>query len=298
MEGLTFGPINSRRFGLSLGVDLSPKKKTCNYDCIYCELQAARPVELSLDYPSVEEVVSAITQYKGEADVLTLTANGEPSLYPELLKLIKTLKSLDLGKKILILSNGTGVLNNYEALLEFDLVKLSLDSVCEKSFKRINKPFVKIDLNKLIQGITSFSKEFKGELILESLFIEGVNDSKEDVGILNSVLANIKASRLDISSLDRPPAYPCKGVSQQRLEEIAKEITSLPVLIARRKDSKLTFSFSKDELYKLLCLRPASYLDTQRYDAKTQKFLKELLVSKRVKVLKLGGVDFYKGVAS
>lgn len=293
---LIFGPVNSRRFGLSLGVDLSPLQKTCNYDCIYCELKAAKPVAKPLSYPKPLEVIEAILAYKGEFELLSITANGEPSLYPELKELIKALKLRKFKKPILILSNGTGVLNNYQALLDFDIVKLSIDSVNLASFKKINRPFKDIDLALILKEIKRFSLEFKGELILESLFIKGINDSDEDVFLLNESLKDIRASRLDISTLDRPPAYPCKGLEDEELEEIAKKIKALPVLIAKRKDEKRKLSFSKKELLKLLSLRPTSSLEIQSYDRETKLFLKELLAEKKVELKRLGSLDFYKAL--
>lgn len=296
MNELVFGPLNSRRFGLSLGVDLSPHKKQCNYDCIYCELSPSTPVMKNTDYPSVDEVIKDIKENTQKYDVLTITANGEPSLYPHLGLLIDRIHELNLGKKVLILSNGTGVINNYEALLRFDMVKLSIDSVCEKTYRRIDRAHEKVDLPALLEKIIAFSKEYKGELILETLVIAGVNDSDEDIKALNEVYAKINALRLDLSTLDRPPAYPCKAISDERLHEIAHQITSIPVFIAKRKDSRVIFSFSKEELLKLIALRPASFFDASSYTKETQKYLHELLDEGKLSVKKLGGIEFYKAV--
>lgn len=294
MSDIIFGPLNSRRFGLSLGVDLSPKEKNCNYDCIYCELAAAKPLLQSKSYPSVENIIAAIKANKQDYDILTITANGEPSLYPDLKGLIACIKSLNLGKKILILSNGTAVLNNYESLLDFDIVKLSLDSVVEKSFKKINKAHKDIKLLELIPKIASFSRDFKGELVLETLLIKDINDSDEDILALNEALKDIKAIRLDLSTLDRPPAYPCKALSDKELAFKASLIDKIPVFIARRKPRDISFDFSKEELLKLLHLRPASLQDISCYTPQTKKYLNELIAQKKVKISSLAGIDFYK----
>ena len=84
---MIFGPVNSRRFGLSLGVDLSGAKKQCNFDCVYCELDAAKPIREQESVLSVEEILTelkAVLKKDVKFDVLTLTDNGEPSLYPHL----------------------------------------------------------------------------------------------------------------------------------------------------------------------------------------------------------------------
>ena len=88
---IIFGPIHSRRFGKSLGVDLSPGKKQCNFDCLYCELDPAKTMDAYDDVVTVEEVTTALKHAldeHGDVDFITLTANGEPTLYPYLSELI------------------------------------------------------------------------------------------------------------------------------------------------------------------------------------------------------------------
>ncbi|WP_457599000.1 radical SAM protein, partial [Hydrogenimonas sp.] len=86
-----FGPIPSRRFGVSLGIDLSPGRKQCNFDCLYCELSPSKPVERSENPPPVERIITELADALEEhpdTEVITLTANGEPTLYPDLEELI------------------------------------------------------------------------------------------------------------------------------------------------------------------------------------------------------------------
>ena len=109
---IVFGPINSRRFGMSLGIDLSPKQKSCNFDCVYCELSGAKIVNAIQDPPSVEEILVSLKdalRTHQNIDVITLTANGEPTLYPHLKELIAKVNELKGSAKTLILSNGSGV---------------------------------------------------------------------------------------------------------------------------------------------------------------------------------------------
>ena len=90
-NSIIFGPIPSRRFGISLGIDLSPSKKQCNFDCLYCELEGAKTVDKMDTFPSVDEIIKAIKEsFKNhpKIDVITITCNGEPTLYPKLSDLI------------------------------------------------------------------------------------------------------------------------------------------------------------------------------------------------------------------
>ncbi|MBK1972996.1 radical SAM protein [Campylobacter sp. TTU-622] len=297
---IIFGPINSRRFGFSLGIDLSPALKQCNFDCVYCELKQAKAIAKMDHITSIKDIIEQLQFFLAKKipfDVLTLTANGEPSLYPNLKELITALRELKLDKKILILSNGTAVLNEmqFNALLDLDMVKLSLDSVIEKSFLRINKPLKEIDLHLMIEKMITFSKIFKGELIIEILVVKGINDNEEEFKALNEVLQKINPIRIDISTIDRPPSYPVKGVSEEKLLDLSLFIENIPVFIARRNEKKQNMEFSTDELLKMLELRAQSEVDVNTLlSFNTQKILQDLVKKGLVKIYTLGGVIFYK----
>ena len=261
-----FGPVNSRRFGLSLGVDLSPARKQCNFDCVYCELKPAKPVLLSQNAPNVDEVVSQVQVAfdKGfEFDFITLTANGEPSLYPHLKELVKSLNSIKKDKKLLILSNGTGVLSEFafEAMLGLDVAKFSLDSAVERTFFRVDKAHKSINLQEMIEKMAHFRAKFRGQLVMEVLVVQGLNDNELEFMALNEAFLRIKPDRVDIGTIDRPSAYPVRAVNEQTISKLATLITSAPVLLPKRHFSAQSVDFSEDELLKIFALRPQSELD-------------------------------------
>lgn len=294
---MIFGPINSRRFGLSLGVDLSGAKKQCNFDCVYCELDAAKPIREQESVLSVEEILTelkAVLKKDVKFDVLTLTANGEPSLYPHLKELILELKKLIKDKKILILSNGTAVLDEEKmrTLMLCDIVKFSLDSANEKTFYKIDRALKGIDLSKMIEKMAEFRTKFSGALVMEILVVKGFNDNEEEFVLLNDALAKIAPMRVDLSSIDRPPAYAVSGVDEMRLLELSGLISSVPVFIAKR--HKAILSFSEEELLKTLRLRPQSELDVECFDTKSKRNLQTLLEKGQIKSVNLAGVKFYK----
>lgn len=294
---MIFGPINSRRFGLSLGVDLSGAKKQCNFDCVYCELDAAKPIRKQESVLSVEEILTelkAVLKKDVKFDVLTLTANGEPSLYPHLKELILELKRLIKDKKILILSNGTAVLDEEKmrTLMLCDIVKFSLDSANEKTFYKIDRALKGIDLSKMIEKMAEFRTKFSGALVMEILVVKGFNDNEEEFILLNDALAKIAPMRVDLSSIDRPPAYAVSGVDEMRLLELSGLISFVPVFIAKR--HKAILSFSEEELLKTLRLRPQSELDVECFDTKSKRNLQTLLEKGQIKSVNLAGVKFYK----
>ncbi|HIF9959648.1 TPA: radical SAM protein [Campylobacter coli] len=297
---ILFGPVNSRRFGRSLGIDLSPSKKQCNFDCVYCELEAQKPQAKQDKIVSVEEIVlevQNILEKNISFDFLTLTANGEPSLYPHLEELISSLRKIAKDKKLLILSNGTAVLDQdkFNALLKLDVVKFSLDSAISKTFYRIDRALKNIDLEKMIEKMIEFKTQFKGDLVMEILVVKDLNDNEEEFVALNQALAKIAPLRVDLSTIDRPPAYAVKKVSEERLLELSKLITSTPVLLPKRHYECEKLNFNEEELLKMLHLRSQSEIDIEnKLDKASQVLLDKLIKEEKVKILNLAGVKFYK----
>ncbi|EAK8542850.1 radical SAM protein [Campylobacter coli] len=297
---ILFGPINSRRFGRSLGIDLSPSKKQCNFDCVYCELEAQKPQEKQDEIVSVEEIILEVQgalEKNVPFDFLTLTANGEPSLYPHLDELISSLRKIAKDKKLLILSNGTVVLNQdkFNTLLKLDVVKFSLDSAISKTFYRIDRALKNINLEKMIEKMAEFKTQFKGDLVMEILVVKDLNDNEEEFIALNQALAKIAPLRVDLSTIDRPPAYAVKKISEERLLELSKLITSTPVLLPKRHYEGEKLNFNEEELLKMLHLRSQSEIDIEnKLDKTSQLLLDKLIKEEKIKILNLAGVKFYK----
>lgn len=293
-----FGPVASRRFGMSLGIDLSPDKKRCNFDCIYCELEPAKPIEQYDNPPRVDEIFDevkkAINSFK--FDVLTITSNGEPTLYPYLNELIDKLKTLN--KKLLILSNSSTIDKKeiQNTLKKLDIVKLSLDSVNEKTFKKIDRPHKNIILQHIINGIREFRKMYKGELIIEILVVKGINDKIEEFQALNKILAEIKPDRVDISTIDRPPAYNVEGVEIEKLFKLAEYIENQHIFIPTRENINYKIeNLTKEELLNTLKKRPFSQSDVENIlDERTQKIFNDLLKENLLEEVWVGGIKFYK----
>ena len=297
---LIFGPINSRRFGMSLGIDLSPKQKSCNFDCVYCELKAAKPVEEIENPPSVSEIISALKEAlkaHQNIDVITLTANGEPTLYPHLKELVAKVNEIKGKAKTLILSNGSGARDQKicEALQGLDIVKFSLDSAVQSTFKKIDRNKSGIEVNELIKAMAKFRKEFKGELVLEILVVAGFNDKEEEFITLNEAINEIAPHRVDVGTIDRPPAYNIKGVDASRLEELASKIKGVPVTIARAHKIEQKYEFSKSEILAMLERRPQTTANVEEnFSEHSKQILNSLLQDGVVYQTNVAGVKFYK----
>ena len=297
---LIFGPINSRRFGMSLGIDLSPKQKSCNFDCVYCELKGAKPVEEIENPPSVNEIIGALKEAlkaHQNIDVITLTANGEPTLYPHLKELIVKVNELKGRAKTLILSNGSGVRDQKicEALYGLDIVKFSLDSAVQSTFKKIDRNKSGIEVGELVKAMAKFRKEFNGELVLEILVVAGFNDKEEEFIVLNEAINEIAPHRVDVGTIDRPPAYNVKGVDASRLEELASKIKGVPVTIARAHKIEQKYEFSKSEILAMLERRPQTTANVEEnFSEHSKQILNSLLQTGAVYQTDVAGVKFYK----
>ena len=293
-----FGPVASRRFGMSLGVDISPDKKRCNFDCIYCELEPSKPVMEYDNPPSVNEILNDIKTAvkKYEFDILTITSNGEPTLYPYLDKLVDNLSEY----KLLILSNSSTIDNQkiQNTLTKFNIVKLSLDAVTPEIFKKIDRPHKSINIENIIKGMIEFRKKYKGELIIEILVVKGINDKIDEFKKINEVLKEIKPNRVDISTIDRPPAYNVKGVDIDVLYELSKNIQNQHIFIPTR--DKLNFkieNLTKEELLITLKKRPFSEDDiTNIFDEHTQRVFNDLMKENLIEEVWVGGIKFYKAI--
>lgn len=297
---LIFGPINSRRFGMSLGIDLSPKQKSCNFDCVYCELKGSKPVEEIENPPSVNEIIGALKEalkVHQNIDVITLTANGEPTLYPHLKELVAKVNEIKGKAKTLILSNGSGARDQKicEALQGLDIVKFSLDSAVQSTFKKIDRNKSGIEVNELIKAMAKFRKEFKGELVLEILVVAGFNDKEEEFTALNEAINEIAPHRVDVGTIDRPPAYNVKGVDASRLEELASKINGVPVTIARAHKIEQKYEFSQSEILAMLERRPQTTANVEEnFSEHSKQILNSLLQDGTVYQTDVAGVKFYK----
>ncbi len=301
---IVFGPVLSRRFGKSLGVDLSPSKKQCNYNCIYCELGKAKPIECMEEVIKVETLIdsiqNALNNLTTPIDVLTITANGEPTLYPHLLELIQSIKPFLKGVKTLILSNGSLFYEPkvQQALKEFDIVKFSLDAIDLKAFERVDKPYSK-DIDKILEGILSFSQIYQGQLVAEVLLIKGVNDSTNNLKLIATFLKKINTARVDLSTIDRPSSFKAPKLSEDELLKCSLFFEGLCVSLPKRTatqadQAKKLISCGIDELLALISRRPLSAEEAPLIlDPSTFKHLETLLNHKQITIKKVGSLEFY-----
>ena len=214
--------------GRSLGIDVIPAK-TCSYDCIYCE--SGPTTRLSLERECFVEpgrVIRELEEYflhnPGSADVLTFSGAGEPTLYEPLEELVKDIKKRFPSLPLVVLTNGSmlWVPEVRRGLLMADRVVPSLDSATPDVFKTINRPHPRLDLSEIIEGLRSFSREYRGELHLEILLASGVNDHADELNVLRRIADDLKPRCIELNTIVRPPAHGSpKGLETSEMETAA-----------------------------------------------------------------------------
>jgi wyosine [tRNA(Phe)-imidazoG37] synthetase (radical SAM superfamily) len=248
-DTIIFGPVKSRRLGVSLGINLLPgRKKVCNFNCIYCECGWTQPVESEGAYlPTRIEVYESLASKlqdmkinNQEPDVITFAGNGEPTLHPDFPGIIDD--CINLRNKffpearIAVLSNSTTISNPSirSSLLRVDMNILKLDSAFDLTVAIHNQPRVNIKVDELIENL----KQFNGQLIIQTLFLRGNfngkiidNTTSDEVNAWLEALKKIKPSEVMIYTISRdtPVGGLLKKVDIEELRKIAYEVEKLGI---------------------------------------------------------------------
>jgi wyosine [tRNA(Phe)-imidazoG37] synthetase (radical SAM superfamily) len=224
-----YGPVPSRRLGNSLGIDPIPSK-TCNYQCVYCQLgKTTNFTNNRKNYFPKEEIKSeieeAIKLKKNYFDYITFVGSGEPTLYRDLKDLIISAKTLS-KKPVCIITNGSLLYEKevQNALMCSDIVLPSLDAGDEKSFIKINRPHPSINFENTIQGFIDFRNKYKGTFGIEIMLMRGINDTKEELLKIKEKLDLIKPDRIDINVPIRPPVEKWVKIPNKNIISVLDEI--------------------------------------------------------------------------
>ena len=300
-----YGPVPSRRLGLSLGVDILPFK-TCSFNCIYCQLGPSRRMfGRRKMYVPAEEVVSQVgraLRRAGRVDSITFSGSGEPTIHAGLGGIIRAIKKIT-TVPITVLTNSSFLVQPAvrQALLAADRVVPSLDAATHLIFNRINRPHPSVSLRRIIEGLTAFRKAYRGQIWLEVMLVKGVNDSPAHVRALKRAIARIRPDKVQLNTVVRPPAEPeARPLSERELAGICRtlgppcEVTasfSGPASAVRLKRAPL-------RILTYLRRRPATAADLKRslgLDSKTlQAALDRLFRWGRIRQVRHVGQDFYE----
>lgn len=213
--GTAYGPVPSRRFGRSLGINNIPPK-VCTYSCVYC--QVGHTIQMRTDRTAfhgaravaaaVRDRVEALERMGERVDHLSFVPDGEPTLDQDLLSAIRLLRPL--GIRIAVITNGSLLWREgvRAALAAADHVSVKVDSVREATWRRMNRPHRRLDLGTVLDGALAFAREFRGTLTTETMLVHGVNDGEEELRSTAAFVGRMAPEVAYLAAPTRPPAEP------------------------------------------------------------------------------------------
>lgn len=301
-----FGPVPSRRLGISLGVDLVPFK-TCTLDCVYCE--CGKTTDLTIrrnEYASLEEVLEelhAYLKYSPKLDYITFSGSGEPTLYSRIGQVIDFIKNNYPQYSVAVLTNGT-LLTQAEVRKQLEhanLVMPSLDAVSENVFQKINRPHHKLSCQEIISGLGSFRSLYSGEMHLEVFIIPGLNDTETELELLKMSINKIEPDAIQLGTLDRPGTEPwVRAATAEKMEKIASYLGKASIIgeFRTRQEKPAVMQDQEQAIMMTLKRRPCTAEDLahilQLRLSEIVKYLDLLLKKGRVKCERQRRGTFYK----
>lgn len=300
MRKLVYGPVPSRRLGISLGVDIVPYKN-CSYDCTYCQLgRTTNQTIKRKSFVSVDSVIKDIKEVLNEnsdVDYITFSGSGEPTLNQDVGEMIRRVKSLT-QIPVAVLTNGSLLWDKKvrEDLSEANLVVPSVDAVSEEVFCKVNRPIEGLKIDKVLLGIRDFCKNFKGKIYLEIMLVKDVNDSEEEIRQINQFVQELSVDKIQLNTVIRPPGDPtARPLDKEKLQKIKAWFDpKLPVEIVADFDRMTSKAYHKDleqAIIEILKRRPTRKDEMSAalgvHPNEIVKYLQVLEERKKIKRLKI-----------
>ena len=303
-----FGPVPSRRLGISLGIDLVPMK-TCTLNCIYCE--CGRTTDLTLDrreYVPLDTVKAEYTHYLANhprPDYVTFSGSGEPTLNRCIGEIIGFIQSRKPMVPVAVLTNGTllGERRVRSELKDASVVIPSLDAATDMVFRKINRPHPNLNINTIIDGLIRFRKEYSGQLWLEVFILPGLNDTAEELTALKRAIEKMAPDRIQLNTLDRPGTVSyIRAADRTELERVLNfwQLDNASI-IAHAPERKKLASYRKDAesaILETIARRPCTLEDLTRilglHINEVNKYIDVMEADQKIEVVKQDRGFFYR----
>jgi len=303
-----FGPVPSRRLGMSLGVDLVTRK-VCSLDCVYCEV--GKTTKLTLDrkeYVKFDTIKEELIQYfnnNHDPDYITFSGSGEPTLNIYIGEILQLIKQNKPNIPIAVLTNGTMFFDKEvrTAIKDANVILPSLDAATENVFTRINRPQKNLKIDNYIQGLIEFRKEFKGNIWLEIFILPDYNDSANELKELKKVILKINPDSVQLNTLDRPGTVSnLRGATREELERIVKfwELDNVEIIAAspERKNIQSYRNDTETAIIETIARRPCTLNDLTKilglHVNEINKYLDVLEADKKIETVKQERGVFYQ----
>lgn len=270
-----FGPVPSRRLGMSLGIDLIPKK-VCSLNCVYCEVGKTTKLTLDrMEYVKFDKVIAELKQFmssKPKIDYITFSGSGEPTLNSRIGDILDFIKRNYPGVKTAVLTNGTLLFDKKlrDEVQNADVILPSLDAASQAAFEKINRPSPTLKIEACIQGLVNLRKEYSKKIWLEVFILKGYNDSKEELDLLKEAILKINPDSVQLNTLDRPGTVAgLIPLSNNELQDII-DYWNLPhvEIIASASERTSVESYSGDietAILETIARRPCTLDDLQHF---------------------------------
>ena len=300
-----YGPVPSRRLGLSLGVDLVPYK-ICSYDCIYCQLgRTTKKTITQKPYIDTEKILKQLDQKLMKnicMDYITMAGSGEPTLNSEIEFLIHEIKKKT-DIPVAVLTNGSLFGNRRvgRSIIEADVVIPSLDAYNQKMFETINRPHSDIKFIDTVKGLMDFRKEYRKEIWLEVFLLDGINSSENDATMFKEWIEKINPDKVHINTAVRPSAeIYARQVSSEKLLKFCSVLGEKAEIIVPYADSKKHERRIniEEELLDLLARRPCSLSDISSglnvHKNEILKYIEHFVQSNKIVIKKKDHIIYYQ----
>ncbi|MEZ5278714.1 MAG: radical SAM protein [Opitutaceae bacterium] len=262
---IAFGPVPSRRLGRSLGINTIPPKN-CSYSCTYC--QVGRTTDMGIErriFHQPETILTDVRRQLEKADLpvdyLTIVPDGEPTLDVNLGSTIGLLRSLN--RPIAVISNASLIDRSdvRHDLAQADWVSLKVDAVDDRIWHRLNRPNQRLDLCTILSGVLDFARSFAGELVTETMLVEGVNDGMGHARDLADFLGRLRPSKAFLSIPTRPPAEPgvrspCEDVVTAVFQVLAEAVPRVEYLIGYEGNAFASTGDPEEDLLRITAVHP------------------------------------------
>jgi len=303
-----FGPVPSRRLGISLGIDLVPMK-TCSLNCIYCE--CGRTTHLTVtrrEYVPIEVVKSELSDYlthHPRPDYITFSGSGEPVLNSRIGDVIRFIQSQTSEISTAVLTNGTLLFDKRvrDELKDAAVVIPSLDAATNDVFKKVNRPHPKLDINTIIDGIIRFRGAHTGQIWLEVFVVPGINDTETELLSLKQAIEKINPGRVQLNTLDRPGVVAdIRAATREELEQVLDfwQLDNAEI-IAKAPERKGLPAYRNDiqsAILETIARRPCTLEDLTkilgRHANEINKYLDVLEADQKIQTEKLHRGIFYR----
>ncbi len=299
-----FGPVFSRRLGLSLGIDLLPEK-VCTFNCIYCECgRTTLKTDEIKEWVPADEVIAEVKAYlesNSSIDFITITGSGEPTLHSKIGYIIEEIKKIT-SIPVAVLTNGSLLYKKEvrNAIKKADVILPSLNAISEKSFRAINRPLFNLLPPKIIEGLISLRKEYNGKIWLEVVFVKGLNDSAEEILKLKEVIEKINPDKIHLNTVVRPPsenwAKPLTFEEMKKIKEILGEKAEI-VMPKEKKEKKILDTGLEEKIMEMAKRRPLTFEELLNVfninKEEMLEILNSLLKKRKIKKESFEGTDFY-----